>query len=240
MRIAVVTDIHGNLTALEAVIADLENVAPDVVVQGGDLVAAGHRPVDVLDRVRALGWHGIQGNTDEMLWRPELYDQFMRDLPKLAHVWHMVFELQAPATRDALGADRIAWLKHMPPSWIDHNLGVVHASPGNLWRSPMANATDDELAQTYGPLGTGITAYGHIHVPFIRHTGRCLVVNCGSVGMPFDGDPRASYLIVDQGKPEVRRVAYDVEREVQGLLRSGYPDAERIAETLRTARYVMP
>ena len=71
MRFAVVTDIHGNLTALEAVIADLEQVGPDLVVQGGDLVAGGHRPVEVLDRVRDRGWPGVQGNTDEMLWKPK-------------------------------------------------------------------------------------------------------------------------------------------------------------------------
>jgi hypothetical protein len=60
------------------------------------------------------------------------------------------------------------------------------------------------------------------------------------VGSPYDGDPRASYLLVDDGRAEVIRVAYDVEREVEGLLRSGYPDAERVAETRRRGEYIVP
>ena len=240
MRIAIVTDIHGNLTALEAVIADLKQLAPDIVVEGGDLVAGGHRPVEVLDRVRALGWPGVQGNTDEMLWKPEMFDRFMSTAPQLSHVWRMVFQLQAPATRAMIGTERLEWLKQMPLEWRNETIAVVHAAPGNLWRSPMHNATDEELETTYGPLDRPVVAYGHIHLPFVRNIGRRTVANCGSVGMPFDGDPRASYLIVDDGVATIRRVEYDVEAEVASLLKSGYPDAERIAETLRTARYVLP
>lgn len=240
MRVAVITDIHGNLTALEAVIADLEQVAPDLVVQGGDLVAGGHRPVEVLDRVRERGWPGVQGNTDEMLWKPELFDQFMRSVPQLAHIWRMVFHKQAPATRELIGPDRLAWLRQMPLQWRGDALAVVHASPGNLWRSPMHNATNEELETTYAPLDRAVVAYGHIHLPFVREVGNMVVANCGSVGMPFDGDPRASYLVVDNGVAAIRRVEYDVEREIASLMRSTYPDAERIAETLRTARYVLP
>jgi len=244
MRIAVVTDVHGNLSALEAVIADLRQVAPDIVVQGGDLVAMGHRPAHVLDRVRELGWPGVQGNTDEMLWRPELFDRFMTAAPHLAHIWTMVFQQQGPATREHLGAERIEWLHQMPLEWRDDDLAVVHATPGNLWRSPIADATDEDLAATYAPLDRRIAAYGHIHVPFVRSIGgidrELIVANCGSVGMPFDGDPRASYLIVDDGVPAIRHVEYDVDSEVQSLLRSGYPDAERLATTLRTGRFEMP
>ncbi|MGI8564344.1 MAG: metallophosphoesterase family protein [Candidatus Dormibacter sp.] len=67
MRLAIVSDIHGNLAALEAVIADLERQGPDLVVHGGDLALNGPRPVEVLDRVRALGWPGVVGNTDQAL-----------------------------------------------------------------------------------------------------------------------------------------------------------------------------
>jgi putative phosphoesterase len=244
MRIAVVTDVHGNLSALEAVIADLTRVAPDVVVHGGDLVAMGHRPADVLDRVRERGWPGIQGNTDEMLWRPELFDRFMTGAPQLAHIWTMVFQQQGPATRERLGADRIEWLRQLPTEWRDDDLAVVHATPGNLWQSPIADASDADLATAYAPLGRRIAAYGHIHVPFVRRIDgidrELIVANCGSVGMPFDGDPRASYLIVDDGVPATRHVEYDVEGEVKGLLQSGYPDAGRLAEALRTGRFIMP
>ena len=240
MRIAVVTDIHGNLTALEAVIADLEQTAPDAVVQGGDLVAGGHRPNEVLDRVRERGWPGVQGNTDELLWKPELFDQLMAGAPQLAHIWRMVFHQQAPATVALLGAERLSWLRQLPTLWSSDDLAVVHAAPGNLWRSPMPTATDAELEATYGPLGRAVVAYGHIHLPFVRTVGAGVVANCGSVGMPFDGDPRASYLLVDGVTASIRRVAYDVDAEIRSLLASSYPDKERIAETLRSARYVLP
>ena len=238
MRIAVVTDIHGNLTALDAVIADLQKVAPDLVVHGGDLVAGGHRPVEVLERVRECGWPGVQGNTDEMLWKPELFDEFMRTMPKLRQVWTMVFQQQAPATRELLGAERIAWLRQMPLEWRGDDLAVVHAAPGNLWRSPLADATDEELATTYGPLDRAVVAYGHIHLPFVRDV---------------DPDRPAPYrrelrqrrhavrrrsacllLAGGRGRPVIRRVDYDVESEVRSLRRSGYPDAHRLEQS--TAR----
>lgn len=244
MRIAVVTDVHGNLSALEAVITDLMQVAPDIVVQGGDLVAMGHRPAEVLDRVRERGWPGVQGNTDEMLWKPELLERFMTAAPQLAHIWTMIFQQQAPATRGRLGAERMEWLRQLPLEWHHDDLAVVHAAPGNLWRAPAADATDADLATTYTSLNRRIAAYGHIHVPFVRRIDgvdpELIVANCGSVGMPFDGDPRASYLIVDDGVPAIRHVEYDIDGEVRSLLQSGYPDAERLAETLRTGRFVMP
>ena len=69
---AVVTDVHRNLTALEAIIADLRLRAVDCVVHGnGDLALVGPRPADVIDRIQELGWPGVVGNTDELLWRPE-------------------------------------------------------------------------------------------------------------------------------------------------------------------------
>jgi putative phosphoesterase len=71
VRLAIVSDIHGNLTALDAVIADIEHRGVDRVVHGGDLALVGCQPVEVIDRVRELGWPGIVGNTDELLWRPE-------------------------------------------------------------------------------------------------------------------------------------------------------------------------
>ncbi len=72
MRLAILSDIHGNLTALEAVLADLKTLGVDLVVHGGDLVANGARPAHVVDIIRELSWRGVCGNTDEMLWRPEL------------------------------------------------------------------------------------------------------------------------------------------------------------------------
>jgi len=82
MRLGVVSDIHGNLTALEAVIVDIERRAVDRVVHGGDLVLMGCQPAEVVDRIRELGWPGIVGNTDELLWRPEERAMQERSAPK--------------------------------------------------------------------------------------------------------------------------------------------------------------
>jgi 3',5'-cyclic AMP phosphodiesterase CpdA len=84
MRIAVVSDIHGNRTAFEAVLADLRQTAPDLILQGGDLADSGSSPVEIVDRIRDLGWPGVVGNTDEMLFRPESLDEFAAPLPRVS------------------------------------------------------------------------------------------------------------------------------------------------------------
>ena len=76
MRIAILSDIHGNRTAFEAVLADLQQTSPDLILHGGDLADAGASPVEIVDRVRDLGWKGVVGNTDEMLFRPESLEEF--------------------------------------------------------------------------------------------------------------------------------------------------------------------
>ncbi len=76
MRVAIVSDVHGNRRAFEAVLAELRQVAPDLVVQGGDLAYGGAHPVEIIDQIRALGWPGVRGNTDEMLWSQESLSGF--------------------------------------------------------------------------------------------------------------------------------------------------------------------
>jgi putative phosphoesterase len=238
MRLAIVSDIHGNLTALEAVVEDVERRGVERVVHAGDLALSGAQPAQVIDRVRELGWPGVVGNTDELLWRPEEHVAQLRRAPKLRELLRVIFEQHAPATRELLGEERIAWLRALPSEWREDDLTLVHASPGDLWRAPMPDADDSQLRSTYGACGTSLVGYGHIHRPFVRRVGDLTVANSGSVGSPFDGDPRASYLLVDPAGPDVVRVEYDVEREVSLLLRSGYPDATRIAETRRQGRFI--
>ena len=116
----------------------------------------------------------------------------------------------------------------------------MHAAPGDLWRAPMPDAQDDELSAIYGPLEAATAVYGHIHRPYTRTLNRLTVANSGSVGMPWDGDPRASYLLIDEGGPELVRVEYDIEREAAMLMRSGYPDASRLAEMRRRGAFLRP
>jgi predicted phosphodiesterase len=238
MRLAIVTDVHGNLTALEAVIADLQRRGVERVVHGGDLALMGCQGAEVVDRIRELGWPGIVGNTDEVLWRPELHDELVPDAPGIAPVLNMVFLQYGPATRELLGEERVAWLRDLPAEHREDGLALVHASPTDLWRAPAPDAPDSELDETYGPLRARLTIYGHIHRPYIRTLGGLTVANTGSVGAPFDGNPRSSYLLVTDGVPELIRVEYDVEREAATLVASGYPDAPRIAEMRRQAAFL--
>jgi putative phosphoesterase len=239
-RFAVVSDVHGNLTALEAVVADLRRRGIDRVVHAGDLAFAGAQPAEVVDRIRELGWPGIVGNTDEMLWRPELQAEQEARAPKLREMLRVFFEEYAAATAERLADERIAWLRELPAELRVDDVVLVHASPGDLWRAPMADASDDDLAEVYGGSSAPVAVYGHIHVPFVRSIGALTVANSGAVGSPFDGDPRASYLLVEDGVPPVVRVSYDVEHEAAVLRALGYPDAERIAETRRLGRFVWP
>jgi predicted phosphodiesterase len=239
MRIAIVSDIHGNLTALEAVLADLKLTSPDIVLHGGDLAQGGARPAGVVDRIRALGWPGVCGNTDEVLWAPEALRAFAARAPKLAPLMATI-EAMLPWAVDALGPERLAWLKSLPMVERRGSLALVHASPNDLWRSPMPESTDAELADAYGALKAALVVYGHIHRPFVRQLPGMTVANSGSVSMSYDGDTRASYLLVDEGKPSIRRVEYDLDSEAAALLQSGLPHAEWVARILRAGKYVPP
>jgi diadenosine tetraphosphatase ApaH/serine/threonine PP2A family protein phosphatase len=152
----------------------------------------------------------------------------------------LLFEVYAPVTNEQLGKERIAWLRELPELHREGDVALVHASPGNLWQAPAPDAEDSELRATYEPLDASIAVYGHIHRPYVRVLGGLTVANSGSVGNPFDGDPRASYLVVEDGEVEIARVEYDIEREINTVLSSGYPDAERIAAMRRRGEFVAP
>jgi predicted phosphodiesterase len=238
VRLAIVSDVHGNLTALDAVVADIERRGVDRVIHGGDLALVGARPAEVVDRVRELGWPGIMGNTDELLWRPQQRAVQERNAPKLRSLLRLLFDECAPVTRELLGDERVAWLRQLPAEYREDGLALVHASLGDLWRAPPPGAADTELSSTYGPLAATLAVYGHIHRPYIRRLHGLVVTNSGSVGSPFDGDPRASYLLVSSGDAEVVRVEYDIHREAATVLRSHYPDAARIAEMQRQGKFL--
>src|SRR5436190_472678 len=162
MRIAVVSDIHGNRTAFEAVLADLKQMSPDLVFHGGDLADSGSSPVEIVDRIRGLGWQGVVGNTDEMLFMPESLTEFAKQSPAVQSLIVMIEEM-ASATREALGEERLAWLRGLPRSQVHGPMALVHASPESPWRSPGPEASDSELKSIYGPLGRPVAIYGHIH-----------------------------------------------------------------------------
>src|SRR3989442_10831292 len=132
MRTAILSDIHGNRTAFEAVLADLQQTSPDLILHGGDLADAGASPVEIVDRLRDLGWQGVVGNTDEMLFRPESLQEFANQTPKLQPLFATIQEMAA-ATREALGEERLAWLRGLPRIQIHSSMALVHASPESPW-----------------------------------------------------------------------------------------------------------
>jgi putative phosphoesterase len=239
MRVAILSDIHGNQTAFEAVLADLEETAPDLIFHGGDLVHAGASPAEVADRIRDLGWQGVLGNTDEIYTRPESLEEAAGQSTAPPSLWTAIREV-AEATRSMLGDERISWLGSLPRVQAQQGFALVHASPESLWRSPGHDASAAELELVYAPLGRPMAVYGHIHRSFVRtlpctRSKELVVVNAGSVSMSFDGDTRAAYLLLDDSKPTIRRVEYDLEKEISALSARGLPRAEWLARTLRTS-----
>ena len=239
MRVAIISDIHGNRCAFEAVLADLRQVAPDRVVHGGDLAYGGAHPAEIIDQIRSLGWTGVRGNTDEMLWAPESLGEFAATAPKLAPLLAAIQEL-IPPTLASIGEERLRWLERVPQQYSGEGFSLVHASPGDLWRAPMPEAGDEELQRAYAPLGAPIVVYGHIHRPYVRRLEGMTVANTGSVSQSYDGDRRASYLVIDGETLTIRRVEYDVEREAKELLASGLPHARWLSRILLAGQYVPP
>jgi predicted phosphodiesterase len=239
MRLAIVSDIHGNRTALEAVLSDLRHTSPDLILYGGDLSHGGACPAQIIDRIRDLGWQGVVGNTDEMLFAPESLAEFASRSPHLQPLWNAIEEM-AKATAELLGEERLAWLRTLPRIQVHAPMALVHVSPEDLWRAPAPEATDAELESVYLPLQQPIAIYAHIHRSYIRHLASLTVANTGSVSLSYDGDRRAAYLLLDESTPSIRRVEYDVDRELKALATRGLPHADWTARMLASASPQMP
>jgi predicted phosphodiesterase len=222
-----------------AVLADLRETSPDLILHGGDLPHGGSSPAEIVDRIRDLGWHGVAGNTDEMLWNPQSLAEFASQTPQMQPLLGAIEEMAA-ATREALGEPRLAWLRGLPRTQMQGPMALVHASPESLWRAPAPEARDAELESIYSPLGQSIAVYAHIHRSYIRSVSNLLVANTGSVSLSYDGDRRAAYLLLDDFQPTIRRVEYDVDRELKALASCRLPHADWMAKTLASASPQMP
>jgi predicted phosphodiesterase len=241
MRIAVLSDIHGNLTAFDAVLADLKQASPDLVLHGGDLADGGSSPTEIIDRIRSFGWQGVMGNTDEMLVYPTSLEDFASKSSAPPALWAAIRQI-ATATRDTLGEDRLTWLSELPRIKIQETFALVHASPNSCWRAPASDAIDADLNTIYGSLNKPIVVFGHTHRPSIRSVDGHprLLINTGSVGLPHDGDPCASYLLLEDTIPSIRRVEYDIEKELKALSICNLPGAEWTSKMLRSSSPQMP
>jgi hypothetical protein len=179
-----------------------------------------------------------------MLFMPDSLKTFAAQSHGLQPLFDVIEEM-AVASRAALGAERLAWLRGLPRMQICGAMALVHASPGSRWRAPSPDAEDAELESMYGELGQPVAIYAHIHRSFVRELhgaqgpGR-IVANTGSVSLSYDGDRRASYLLLDESRPSIRRVEYDLDKELKLLAGCGLPHADWIARTLQSGLPQMP
>jgi len=246
MRVALLSDIHGNLVALDAVLADIARQGFfDEVVVAGDLVWAGPWPAEVVDRVRGLHATVIQGNTDAFFGR------LPADAPPGKHEERFAAQLEWMQAR--LGPERTAYLAGLPfahrivPSparngATSQTLLVVHANPIDLERPITPRLGEADLDTMLG--GTGdwaVLAFGHIHIPFVRQWRDRLLVNVASVGLPMDGDRRAAYAILSwdgaSWQVEHHRVPYPVPVVTHQMRSCGMPRGKHFAERLMSASY---
>jgi putative phosphoesterase len=235
MRIAVISDIHGNQTALEAVLEDVSQQPVDQLIIAGDLCLNGPRPAQVLEIVQGLNCPVIQGNVDV---------EVVTSAPDKGEKKRST----AAWTREQIGQAGVRYLASLPTSYRVANgegsdLLVVHANPLNLEDAIFPNAPDSMLEHLLGSLdpAIGALAFGHLHIAYTRRWRHLLLVDVASCGLPRDEDLRAAYGILSwqdgAWEAEIRRVPYDVKAVVKQIKSSGMPNPDKRIKTLLEAKY---
>ncbi|MBI5956132.1 MAG: metallophosphoesterase family protein [Chloroflexi bacterium] len=241
MRIAMFSDIHGNLAALEAVLADQAQQKPvDQIAIGGDLVFGGPRPREVMARLRGLGAAIVRGNTDEMVVEASSRaKEGLSDSQARMDDW-------AWWAKGMILTEDLQYLRQLPFCWSlrpddGGELLLVHATPQSTSETIRPAAEDEAYSEALARTSAAVIACGHVHHAFHRSFSDRLWLNLGSVGLPFDGDNRAPYTIFELalGKWHFarHRVAYDVEAVVSDMFAQGLPHAHNRARILRSARF---
>lgn len=244
--VAILADIHGNLTALEAVLADLATQHYDRVIIAGDLVMNGPYPAETLERIRGTHFPALLGETDHAVAAADPANDLA--------CW----------TADQIGATGINYLETLPFSQLitppqsvspDAKLLIVHATPTSagafliLETNPLdarcsTLTPEADALNMLGEARTPLIVHGHLHYTSSGVVGTSQVVSIGAVGFPFDGNPQAAYALAtwerDQWTIVHRRVSYDIEQVIAAVQRSGQPLAETIIQRLRTARWCPP
>lgn len=245
-RIAVLSDIHGNLAALEAVAAEIRRERPDAVLVAGDLVLNGPDPNGCVDALRHLESEGaliVAGNTDIAVGDFDYgaaFPQYQDGVPETvtaAVEW----------THDELGDDQLDWLRRLPSERRIRAEGdtlvlVVHASPGSQTRGFDQALDANIIFERAAGTDARLICVGHTHLPEVRDLGFKVIVNGGSCGYVFDGDPTASWAMVtvaDGGVDAViRRTAFDTLSVANAISARGLPGDVYRAATVRTGKLV--
>jgi putative phosphoesterase len=235
MIFAVISDIHANLHALEAVWEDIESQGPDLVYCLGDLVGYGAFPNEVIEFIRKREISTVMGNYDEGVGFDMddcgcAYKTVEEDrLGKLSLLW----------TRWHTTPENKTFLQELPlqirlegqrPYML-----LVHGSPRKINEYLYEDRPKASLERIAKLAGTDVLLFGHTHFPYVKTIGNTLFVNTGSVGKPKDGDPRGSYVILKTGRRtnvEIHRVRYDEKAAAEAIRESNLPD--HFADLLET------
>ncbi len=251
MRVAVIADIHANVPALEAVMADVASLGADRLVVNGDVVNRGPGNVEAMRLLGERLASGTLGNHDDLMrmWverDPELPAEWFDD-PFWASAGWAARQLQDAGLVDAIR--RLPMTLRISVAGAP-SLLVSHGSPRHYREGYGKYLTDEAISEITQMHPADVLVGSHTHRPLQRRWGHYLVLNTGAVGSPFNGDPRAQYLVLtlEDGRwaPQFRRVPYDREAALRAFADSGYLDegglsARIFLEELRNARsYLVP
>jgi putative phosphoesterase len=216
VKIALVADVHGNLPAFETVLDEVAREAPEEVYLLGDLLGTLGFPEECAALARSRKLIGVIGNIDiDVLRAP-----------------HEAAKRSDRRVFERLSAASVRWVGTLP--WTrrvergGRQILFAHGTPRNPSEPLRANLDRDEVRALLGNGRTDVVASGHTHMPAVADLGDLLLVNPGSVGRPIDGDPRASYAVIEvRERPRafLRRAVYDVERAARAMAEQGAPAA---------------
>lgn len=245
-RLAAISDIHGNATALEAVLKEIARERPDAVLIAGDLVLNGPEPALVIDVLRSLPPATtliVAGNTDIAAADFDYgaaYPWMQDGVPD-------AIVAAAEWAHDALGEERVDWLRRLPTErrWrADDDTLVLacHASPGSQTAGFDQELDPNVTLERVSRTDARVIVCGHTHIPEIRDLGWKLIVNDGSAGYVFDGDPTASWALIDledgEVRAEIRRTVFDALSVANAISARGLAGDVYRAATVRTGRLV--
>ena len=245
-RVAILSDVHGNVPALDAAIADVERQRPDEILVGGDLVGRGPQGSRVIGIIRERGWRTIKGNHEDYLlaFRKDEIPEGWRK----AEVWS--------ATRwmaDELAPQDIPYMESLPADVCSERLRqvrLVHGTPRSNNEGIGPWTSDRSMARHLESIRESVLVCAHTHRPLERRLPQGKVINVGSVGLPFNRDPRAQYVLLhdegDEVEVEFRRIEYDRAEilaiyETSGFLAAGGATAQLLSLEIREAApYLVP
>jgi putative phosphoesterase len=244
-RVAVLSDVHGNATALAAVRKAVKSAKPDAVLVAGDLALNGPEPAEAVDALRELQADGaivIAGNTDVAVSDFDYAAAF----PWFPDGPPATFVAAAEWAHEALGDERLDWLRGLPSErrvrFEDTMLLVCHASPGSQTAGFDADLDPSAVLERIVRTDARVICCGHTHVPEVRDFGWKMIVNDGSAGYVFDGDPTATWALVDlDGETvtaEIRRTEFDSLAVANAISARGLPGDVYRAATVRTGKLV--